>query len=117
MKQHITAEQVEEVKFELITKKVYGIKSGQRIIRERNTSPNPKCYYELTSRKLTIGKMIEILQLQVSGYVNILFTPYGYQIAMYNCDKDRTFLMKMIETETTCICDALWEAVKEVLND
>lgn len=101
MKQHITEKQLEELdesKYIELVEKEYG-----------TSSCNKHAKFENCKRMFSIGKMIEILRNEVNGIEitqngklwNIRFR-IGHIRApgVWNCHE---------------LCDALWEAVKEVL--
>ena len=90
MKQHITPSQLKEIPIK-ISSVIFG-----------GTYENRKNYYAYNAKKMTIGKMIEILK-----------NKYGDQW----CEK--VFFATRdgdVFENGDCLCDALWEAVKYVLE-
>ena len=63
---------------------------------------------------LTIGKMIEILENKHNGKIDIDFFKEGYDVRVYE-ETDDCAKVFVFNSYTTELCDALWEAVKEIL--
>jgi len=117
MKQHITEEQLLELKdFQFVS--LYNFVTGYK--RKTVKSSNGYsgfyggkykgfgyCNHENFVKGVTIGKMIEILSFYESSYC------INHCEGEYCITLDRG--MGGIEIPTNCLCDALWEAVKEVI--
>lgn len=109
MKQHITEKQLREVDFKKIHKLVRGA------IERHPFRPN----------EVTIGKMIEILSNIDCGHNLIVsgseWNSYNVKLeALVNIPNNEEKLMMpektlSFEVDNDCLCDALWEAVKEIL--
>ena len=108
MKQHITREELNAF-LEVVNRENYNKDRYRKLYR--HTCPNPVIH-----ENLTIGKMIEILNNTCS---NINIAPDWY-------DKDNGWEVKvdiaigknegkLKGTSEKELCDALWEAVKEVI--
>ncbi len=104
MKQHITLEQLNESKNLLLRKLPI------KYIQELDKDNNREICGRVSEKYFTIGKMIEILGSD--HLVNIVV----------DCNPDIIVRSKKDGSVINCeseieLCDALWEAVKEVLKD
>ncbi len=112
MKQHITVEQL----FELQDYKLAEVMDEEFQNAVRNLNCNPYMsdtekdnLIEVLAEQVTIGKMIEILSNFV--YDIEMFQGHGYWDTIVRITTDNG----KKEYKSEWLCDALWEAVKEVL--
>lgn len=106
MKQHITVEQVKELRQEVIAKIGESLYSAMYFYSKLEHEPR----WDFAANLLTIGKMIEILDVK-SNYVSM-------QTVLDNADTDCWIVeFNDFEWQRKELCDALWEAVKYVLAE
>lgn len=123
MKQHITVEQVEEL-----------IPENKKKIMKAFYSWHPMTWEELTNGKtnvvsqITIGRMIEFLEATFGKGIGI----YGYPANMSSIVPNGGYAIKAVPVQDESfvfgtkdgylsegqeeLCDALWEAVKGILE-
>ncbi len=130
MKQHITELQIKELNEEQLLSLIkimynanpINFKVEHDIISYNRKGGATNRYYvhglNLLSRKLTIGKMIEILDNETDDLEIIRDHQRDLEQNIYKC-----YWIDVIKEEGGCkrsfeekeLCDALWEAVKEIL--
>jgi hypothetical protein len=127
MKQHITAEQLKEYDHDCWTnqqiKKTFETKSLDDYLEQRESEwlmSNKKVNWDRwhqvaddwkdkTSKVITIGKMIEVLGTNLKG-INTPNSASKYSGIFLTAKWER------VEFKADCLCDALWKAVKYVLE-
>ena len=104
MKQHITVKQLEEITYDQ-AKELLDISGLIVDVNELYFGNNEDSLIEKISQKFTIGKMIEILKSNGYGEIEM----YEQYIGEPRDEKYKECVM-------VSSCDALWEAVKYVLE-
>jgi len=113
MKQHITVEQLEELepeKYIKLVEKEYGTSMCNKYAKIENCK-----------RLFNIGKLIEILENKFDKSYSIEFKKKSDFNDDYACGKYELFVLSsnyggvVLYKENDELCDALWQAVKEVL--
>jgi len=124
MKQHITVEQLKELNLQQLEKyfkieyNYDGIEQEKFWVEGRYIyTENLKCAYGNFATTFTIGKMIELLENNEDVLFVSIETPTknvsNYLVGVFYKFKTNKDDSDFISTE---LCDALWQAVKEVLN-
>jgi hypothetical protein len=103
MKQHVTPKQLSEISIE-------------KCCTIFETYEGRKDFYKYNAKKMTIGKMIELLDTNATDVVvcheetDSLHNTYVWYVSFCQGMGGPEFFNKEL-------CDALWEAVKEVISD
>lgn len=113
MKQYITSKQLQEFDIIKYDKELLDIKNNYIQWADANglNDPSMELFYEDMSQFITIGKMIEIISKFV--YDIEIFIGHGY----WNTKVKITGDNGEKEYKSEWLCDALWECVKDILNE
>jgi len=115
MKQHITVEQLKELEVGVIIETFFKNNPNKNnlIKNYQNTKEKSDIWYDWVSREITIGKMIEILKSKGVNWFEV-----GYPEIKETREK-KVFIKitKDLYFWGDNLCDALWEAVKYVLEE
>lgn len=114
MKQNITESEVLKLSDAQVIKLirlVFNDKENQQIEYRINQYIIFKLGSKLLSVKLTIGKMIEILESECYSWELYKQEVYGDTLVICINKENRKIGFR------EALCDALWEAVKTILND